>query len=188
MRLPRHTKACPNALHWTGSSRLGCFRWRRRWRLLPASELVRCNSRMRSAITCLLLALPLLNGCIVLPIPYTMRGSGTFHGRVLQADTKSPVQGAVVEVLGYPKTATSTTSDGEFTVGPGRKFYWYTVIGFHQHIVPEPVWPTLSTSIMVSHPAYAALTVEAGPKEPSREVVHEFFEVGNLLLKPPDVK
>ena len=32
----------PNkSLHWTGSSLFGLFQWRRRWRLLPASELWR---------------------------------------------------------------------------------------------------------------------------------------------------
>jgi hypothetical protein len=117
-----------------------------------------------------------------------MRGSGVFHGRVLQADGQSPVEGATVRVVGYPKTATLTTSTGEFTAGPGRKWYWYTVIGLHEHIVPEPVWPKLSTSIMVGYADHLPVFLNAGPKAPAREIVKQRFEVGDILLDVPEMK
>jgi hypothetical protein len=108
---------------------------------------------MRTHLAILLL-LPLSSGCLVVPVPYTMKASGKFHGRVVDAKTDAPIKEATVEVTGYPRTAQTTSASGEFNVGPARKWYGYIVIGFHQHVVPEPQPPEIVTFVSASHPDY----------------------------------
>ncbi len=144
---------------------------------------VKCQHHMRPHQLALLLVPVLCGGCLPLPVPYTMRASGVFAGRVVDAQKGTPIQGAAVVVTNYPKTTTLSGANGEFTVGPARKFYWYTVIGFHQHIIPEPEWPTVSTAIAVSFDDYVPVTVHAGPSEPTREIVKQSFEIGDVMLK-----
>lgn len=138
---------------------------------------------MRAHLIATLVALPILNGCIVVPAPYTMRASGTFTGRVLDAQSKSPVTGASVEVTGYPKTAQLTGSDGCFTVGPARKWYWYFIIGLHQHWIPEPEPPERVGSIVVSHPSFTPSFVGVRGNHWDRAAVDKVFGVEDVMLK-----
>jgi len=135
------------------------------------------------------MTLPLLSGCIVVPAPFTMRASGTFHGRVLDADEKSVVAGASVGVTGYPKTIRLTGPDGKFTVGPARKWYWYFIVGLHQHWIPEPHPPEVVSSITITKPAFEPTAVKTAGEHWDRAVVKKSFEVGDILMRcrrPPE--
>ena len=58
----------------------------------------------------------LFTGCRIGRFSYAH--SGTYHGRVLDAETKAPVAGAKLELVSTLKTSSETDTLGYFTVGP----------------------------------------------------------------------
>jgi hypothetical protein len=69
----------------------------------------------------------LLTGC--LPIPHTTPRSDDVHGRVLDAITHAPIQGAKVFFDASPHHPTYTDEAGYFHRKAIRNFHWAYVFG-----------------------------------------------------------
>jgi hypothetical protein len=115
--------------------------------------------------------LALLIGC--LPIPHTTERSPEIYGSVLDASTRSPIQGARIFLSGHPDISCASDSTGHFRLKATHNFNFGSV-------PPEGDWPSRTywgSSITVSHANYAEF------------VQHEaddwrLTDKGDILLKP----
>jgi hypothetical protein len=115
----------------------------------------------------IVVGLGLLAGC--LPIPHTTERSHAVHGRVLDATTHAPIQGAKIFLIQSPHHATYTDAAGFFHMKATRNFHWAYVFGED--------WPQNKYFNMEAlHVKYLPHDFE--PDITGRE------DVGDLLLKP----
>src|SRR5438552_12580355 len=82
-----------------------------------------------------------LTGCIG---SYHLTKSGVYHGRVLDAETSTPVVGAKAELLSTLSTSTKSDQQGWFVVGPLRCSH------FGVRVPPEGFWPQCRHSVGVN--------------------------------------
>jgi len=110
--------------------------------------------------------LVLLTGCV--PIPHTTERSPEVCGRVLDARTRAPIQGAKVFLIQAPDHAAYTDVSGYFQLKAARNFHLaYVLAGERGH------WPERKVGSMeIYHPNY--LPVCGGWSG----------NVGDILLKP----
>jgi hypothetical protein len=109
----------------------------------------------------------LLTGCIW---PHTTDRSAAVDGRVLDARTHIPIQGAKVFLEEAPHHATYTGSDGRFHLKAIHQFH----IGY---VPPEGEWPQRKDNSMgVSHANYSPHGFDPGWSGTNN--------VGDILLKP----
>ncbi|HXD00167.1 MAG TPA: hypothetical protein VN048_12560 [Verrucomicrobiae bacterium] len=112
--------------------------------------------------------LALLTGC--LPIPHTTDRSGEVTGRVVDAHTREPIQGAEIFLVEKPHHPTYTDTNGHFDMKATRNFHW-------AYAPPEGDWPQGKGDIItVSYPNYL-------PKDISPNMVGS-IDVGDILLNP----
>jgi hypothetical protein len=112
----------------------------------------------------LILAVGLLPGCI-LPIPHSVPRSSEVHGRVLDAITQAPIQGAKLSFIASPHHPVFTDAAGYFH----RKEIW----GFYWGYVFYDDWPPLKLSFsQITHAHY--LPVDGDWQ----------WDAGDILMKP----
>ncbi|HEU6449382.1 MAG TPA: hypothetical protein VFV23_13200 [Verrucomicrobiae bacterium] len=93
-----------------------------------------------------ILFLSLLTGC--LPWPHTTPRSNAASGRVLDAVTRKPIQGAKVSFLQPPEHAVYTDKNGYFYLKATRNFHW-------GYVTPGGDWPdNKDNNMQISHPNY----------------------------------
>lgn len=92
--------------------------------------------------------LSLMGGC--LPWPHTTERSNAASGRVLDAKTHKPIEGAMIFLAQSPHHTTYTDKNGYFYLKATRNFHWaYTEGGG---------WPDNKDNAMgISHPGYETL-------------------------------
>lgn len=113
---------------------------------------------------CSILLLGLLTGCV--PYPHATPRSSEVWGRVLDANTRAPIQGAAVFLVQSPNHTTYTDKKGYFHLRATRN----VILGIAG---AGGEWPDEKSSIMeISHTNYMAV---AGTWE---------GDVGDILLKP----
>ena len=105
-----------------------------------------------NVIICLA-ALVLLTGCIC---PHSEGRSPEVWGRVLDARTHAPIQGAKVFLAEPPQHATYTDEKGRFHMKATRNFVW-------ARIAPDANWPNEKSAIMgISHTNYIPIGIAGG--------------------------
>lgn len=95
------------------------------------------------------LLLTLLTGCII-PYPHTTVRSFEVHGRVLDARTRAPIQGAKVFLSEHPNVRSTTDATGKFRIKATHNFHLGAA-------VPEADWPPgkyWHSDVTVLHPDY----------------------------------
>lgn len=108
----------------------------------------------------------LLTGC--LPIPHTTERTPEISGRVLDAQTHSPIQRAKIFLVQKPHHTTLTDASGRFRLKETRNFHW-------AYITPEGDWPDRKGNVIeIVHPGYK-------PHGFSEAWAHD---VGDILLQP----
>ena len=98
-------------------------------------------------------------GC-VFPCPSTTRIAPAIEGCIIDAHTRAPVPGALVEhryddQIGRRAT---TDDDGRFRIGPLDQFHWGYLVGIALNY-PVPYWKVFpatpaETRLIVTHPDY----------------------------------
>jgi hypothetical protein len=114
-----------------------------------------------------IVALALLTGC--LPIPHTTERSRDVRGRVLDARTRAPVQGAKVFLTNLPKVSCETDSLGLFRLKATHQFH-FAYVGSEGH------WPNrkyYEFEVTILHTNYS-------PRQLDDAVTDE----GDVLLEP----
>jgi hypothetical protein len=116
----------------------------------------------------------LLGGCIAVPLPHYTRSSPNVSGRVIDAKTGAPIEGARVEWVRqeggarryawgggdrHPGPVTMTGTDGRFGGGTrlNLHLFWYANVSFQFH------WPTGSYwhgDLEVTREGYASQHVQ----------------------------
>ena len=128
----------------------------------PGRWVVRRQPAMRLIL--LILALGLLPGCM--PWPHTTDRSQEVRGRVLDANTHTPVSGAKVFLVQSPHHPAYTDATGHFRLKATRNFHW-------AYPAPEGHWPDRKDSSMeIAHPDYLSIWGNWSG------------DVGDVLLKP----
>jgi hypothetical protein len=93
----------------------------------------------------------LLAGCVV-PIPHTTLRSSELQGRVLDARTREPIQGAKVFLTYQPSVSCRTDSSGHFRLKATYNFHLaYLPVGGETGDWPNP---QTEHGITVSHTSY----------------------------------
>ncbi|MBX7255348.1 MAG: carboxypeptidase-like regulatory domain-containing protein [Candidatus Hydrogenedentes bacterium] len=116
-------------------------------------------------------------GCIIpVPIPGKEKVSDELFGRVIDAQTKAPIEGVKVRVVGYSdsdsearkahRPETTTDRDGKFHLPADQHFY---LVSFH---TPCPIYhfpPTgeHSSTLLLTHPDYETRRVSSFEYAPS---------------------
>ena len=94
----------------------------------------------------IILASFLIGGCV--PWPHNTPRSNAASGRVLDAVTHQPIEGATVELNTEPHHATRTDLNGYFFLKATKNFHW-------GYVPPEGEWPANKDNAMkISHPGY----------------------------------
>jgi hypothetical protein len=119
----------------------------------------------------IILIVGLLTGC--LPMPHTTLRSPEVRGRVLDASTHAPIQGAMVFLAEHPKVSCETDSAGYFWLKETRNFHTGA-------IPPEGDWPQREyweDMVTISHTNYASLRIDHWP-------VDKGSDKGDIFLVP----
>jgi len=121
----------------------------------------------------LILCLALLTGC--LPDPHTTLRSPEVQGRVLDARTHTPVQGAKVFLTEHPKVSCETDSTGYFLLKATHNFHLGS-------IPPEGNWPKRQyweDKVTILHPNYTPRRIDHWP-------IDKGADKGDVLLVPKE--
>ena len=81
---------------------------------------------------CLLVTLLLTSGCIPFSVPQSPEASG----RLIDADTRTPVAQAHIFFRGYPKSEATSDTSGCFRINPTFKTRWLPPLPFDFFIPP----------------------------------------------------
>ena len=112
------------------------------------------------------LVLGLLTGCV--PFPHTTERSPEVQGRVLDARTHAPIQGAKVSLTQSPQLSTYTDAAGHFRLRATRNFHL-------AYIAPEGHWPNRRDNyVAISHTNYFPFGFDD----------YMGGNIGDILLKP----
>jgi hypothetical protein len=121
----------------------------------------------------LVLVVALLSGCI-LPYPHTTERSAEVRGRVLDARTVAPIQGAKVFLSEHPTVSCTSDATGQFRLRPTHNFH-VAVAGPEGADLPRGEdW---GLAVTVSHKNYVTY-VQHGPDD------HRLTDKGDILLEP----
>ena len=108
----------------------------------------------------------LIIGC--LPVPHTTERSAEVQGRVVDARTHVPIQGAKVFLTESPQVSTYTDADGHFHFKATRNFHL-------AYVPPEGDWPKRKDNyIEISHTNYLPYGFDD----------YMGGNMGDILLKP----
>ncbi len=100
--------------------------------------LVECLMRRAIRHTPLFLGAVLLTGCLI--APHTSERSPEFRGTVLDARTRSPVEGAKVALLEDPGISCTSDASGCFQLEATRNFHLlYCLLPIHEQTAEWPV-------------------------------------------------
>ena|SRR6266567_2376326 len=127
--------------------------------------------KLRLRLTSLILVLCLSAGC--LPIPHTTERSPEIRGRVVDARTHAPVEGARIFLSGHPNITCTSDSAGFFRLKATRNFHFGS-------IPPEGDWPQRKdwgAAVTVSHTNYIDY-VRHGPDD------WRLTDKGDIALEP----
>jgi|SRR5882724_6046422 len=103
-------------------------------------------------------------------VPHTTDRSGEVNGRVLDAITHAPIQGAKVCLIESPHHTIYTDATGHFHMKATRNFHW-------GYVPPEGDWPgRKDKSIEISYPGYQPYGFIPDTIEST--------DVGDIFLKP----
>src|SRR5687767_906171 len=96
---------------------------------------------MKFHFVILLLATIFLTGCIVLPVPHVTKKSPRVDGRVVDAESGKPVDGAVVQLTTVGAWDTDKRVMGtSTTTGADGSFHLRTRYNFHLGLYANPSW------------------------------------------------
>lgn len=124
-----------------------------------------------------------VGGCLIpVPVPGSRVVSSEVGGRVVDGETKQPVSGAEVRVLGPPdaRPSTVTDSEGRFHLPAVEHNYLMRVVGvdFEEHI---PAVGERSHYVVITHPGYEPLTVDLAERVwQARQAGIEGFSLSEL--------
>jgi hypothetical protein len=105
-------------------------------------------NRLNWKLASSLLLLTLVSGCLY---PCNTPRSGEVHGRVLDAVTREPIQGAKFAFIEKPYHAVFTDADGLYERKPMNNFHLLAV-------PPEGWWPENHSSLTeITHPGYSPI-------------------------------
>ena len=140
---------------------------------------------MRFSIMLSLLGAVGLTGCVALPIPHTTQSSPKISGRALDSRTRRPVAGASVQLANLPKIATTTGSDGRFTLDATRNFHliWYANPSFVMHFPYADARYYWSGSLRITHDGYKPVSLKAVKDWPIPSELPS-VAVGDVSLQP----
>jgi hypothetical protein len=117
------------------------------------------------------LLLGFLTGCV--PYPHTSLRSPEITGRILDAFTHTPIEGAKIFFPDYPNVSCKSGADGKFRLKATHNFHW-------GGIPPEGNWPKgkdYGAAIAVSHAGYLDY-VQKGPDD------WRLTDKGDIFLQP----
>ena len=125
----------------------------------------RRHSSINLHLLLLLLPTVLLTGCVVLPVPHVTKESPRTLGRVVDAETGAPVEGAVVQLTTVddwnqkpqPGAHARTGADGTFELGSRYNFHLalYANPSWAIHFPPGSYW---EGKLLVTREYYAPLS------------------------------
>jgi len=140
---------------------------------------------MRFPITLSLLGAVVLAGCVVLPVPHTTQSSPKISGRALDSRTRRPVAGASVQLGNLPQIATTTGSDGRFTLNATRNFHllWYANPSFVMHFPFADARYYWSGSLRITHDGYKPVSIKAVEDYPLPSELPS-VAIGDVFLRP----
>ena len=140
---------------------------------------------MRFFITLSLLGAVALTGCVALPVPHTTQSSPKISGRALDSRTRQPVAGASVQLTNLPKVATTTGSDGRFTLNATHNFHliWYANPSFVLHIPYADARYYWSGSLRITHDGYKPVSLKAVEDYPLPSTLPS-VTIGDVSLQP----
>jgi hypothetical protein len=129
---------------------------------------------MKTRLSILLIPATILFSSCAIPLPHTSTRFQGVSGHVFDAHTKRPLSGVHVAVDANPDLATTTDSDGAFSIQPQHNFHMVYVWFIMGDSWPERVyWAPL---LNLSHAGYQPLCYNAG------------FNVDNSLKLPREAK
>lgn len=114
--------------------------------------------------------LSLYTGCI--PDPHTSTRSPEIDGRVLDAHTHAPIEGAKIFFPDHPDVSCKSDAAGYFRLKPTHNFH----LGGYP---PEGDWPSrkfYGARVAISHPNYLSYV----PTSPDDDWAHK----GDIFLEP----
>ena len=80
-----------------------------------------------SGVFLALFTLSSLSGCIAIPLPHTVVGNGNLTGRVIDKETKQPLEKIRIRI-GYSGDVTFTDRKGEFAFAAHKQRNWWFII------------------------------------------------------------
>src|SRR5690348_2923465 len=83
-------------------------------------------------ILAIVLLISFFGGCI--PMPHTTERSPEIHGRILDANSHTPIQGAKIFLSGHPNILSVSDTNGNFQLKATRNFHLGST-------PPEGNWP-----------------------------------------------
>src|SRR5438445_5464929 len=113
------------------------------------------------------LVLWVLSSCV--PMPHTTPRSDEARGRVLDAATRAPIQGARIFLTKHPGVSCESDSEGYFRLKKTRNFHFAV-------IPPDGRWPYgefWEPHVTVAHRKYSP-----------RRLDDDFLDKGEVLLEP----
>lgn len=175
-----------HALHRTRPSRSGRNR-RASW-VGAIGVLVIVKMRL-----CILLVMSvLLTGCIVLPVPHVTKSSPPTHGKVVDAESGTPVDGAAVQLTtsgawdGKPRSGalTTTAADGTFHLGSRYNFHLglYANLSWALHWPPGSYWEGKG---LVTRDGYEPLSFDFSERWRTTDRDRNWVHVGDLRIARP---
>jgi hypothetical protein len=102
-----------------------------------------------------ILALVLLTGCLVVPIPHTTVRATGIEGTVLDARTHAPIAGALIYRTEHPEASCHTDSSGHFLLKEIRNWHYAKVLGAggESHLPDQEYWSDYRLTVL--HTNYA---------------------------------
>jgi len=138
----------------------------------------------------ILIVMPvLLTGCIVLPVPHVTKKSPRTLGRVVDAATSAPIDGAVVQLTTVddwnrkpcPGPRTTTAADGSFDLGSSYNFHLglYANVSWAVHFPAGSYWEGTG---LVTCAGYEPLPFHFSPSWQDKNRDRTWVQVGDLRL------
>ena len=131
-----------------------------------------------------LMLLLVVSGCAIwLPYPHTSETSPEVRGRILDLDTKQPVAGAAVMIVGRTNTLVTTDAAGYYHIRAGHSFHLAEMVGPCGGSWPEG--NDYVSRLVFSHPAYIEREVSVRDLLPQGAVKKaDFKALRDIKLAP----
>ena len=111
---------------------------------------------------------------MILPYPHTTERSPEVRGRILDARTNAPIQGAKVFLSEHPEVSCTSDGTGHFRLRATHNFHVASAGPEGADLPPGKDW---GIAVTVSHNNYVTY-VQQGPDD------HRLNEKGDILLQP----